>query len=144
MHHNWSSAKNIVLTTDHMPNLIIWKGLIKIYGFPIQQHVNVPILRKCYYVFRINIVFTTVVFEIRTRPNYWLIIEWNDNKARLGMQSKLSKILAKIHIKQCMFEGLGVAIYWKRVEVFSQWNVITKHTDTSSYAELFEQKCRMI
>ena len=95
-------------------------------------------------LFRINIVFTTVVFEIRTRPNYWLIIEWNDNKARLGMQSKLSKILAKIHIKQCMFEGLGVAIYWKRVEVFSQWNVITKHTDTARYVELFEQKCRMI
>ena len=90
-------------------------------------------------IFRIKIVFTTVVFEIRTHPNYWSIIEWNDNKAKLGMQSKLSNILAKNHIKQCSFEGLGVAIYCKRVEVFSQWNVITKHTDTASYAELLSK-----
>ena len=90
-------------------------------------------------IFRIKIVFTTVVFEIRTHPNYWSIIEWNDNKAKIGMQSKLSNILAKTHIKQCMFEGLGVAIYCMRVEVFSQWNVITKHTDTASYAELLSK-----
>ena len=71
----------LYVTADHMPNLIIWKSLIKIHGFPIRQYVIVPILRKCYFQ-NIKIVFTTVVFVIRTHPNYWLIIQLNDNKAK--------------------------------------------------------------